>query len=303
MHVSECNRIVELASSTMMNSISVPNRLFIWVPRMRCSQCDPTFCSLVRRVVHARSVDRRNDDSPLRNMEVAVPPDQRPVNELRQLKESPLYSWATLDLASYAQRLAILFIGVSSLLAGPIAAQTFNPLKEPLPFVLSASTGSFLVVAVAGLRIYLGWKYVADRLMTAALEYEETGWYDGQIFVKPPEILARDRLLGTYEVRPVLSRLRITLQAAGLALVASAAVLTYVVSSTDVERSTMRTPTQVTAKGVIYSSKVSDLSQLAEDDELANEEALAMGSIPGYCGDRQLEALTNAQRVCDNFRK
>lgn len=32
--------------------------------------------------------------------------------------------------------------------------------------------------------------------------------YDGQVFVKPPEVLARDRLLGTYEVRPVLARLR-----------------------------------------------------------------------------------------------
>ena len=33
------------------------------------------------------------------------------------------------------------------------------------------------------------------------VEYEETGWYDGQVFVKPPEVLARDRLLGSYEVR------------------------------------------------------------------------------------------------------
>lgn len=32
--------------------------------------------------------------------------------------------------------------------------------------------------------------------------------YDGQVFVKPPEVLARDRLLGTYEVKPVLARLR-----------------------------------------------------------------------------------------------
>ena len=32
--------------------------------------------------------------------------------------------------------------------------------------------------------------------------------YDGQVFVKPPEVLTRDRLLGTYEVKPVLARLR-----------------------------------------------------------------------------------------------
>jgi hypothetical protein len=33
------------------------------------------------------------------------------------------------------------------------------------------------------------------------VDYEETGWYDGEVFVKPPEVLTRDRLLGMYEVR------------------------------------------------------------------------------------------------------
>lgn len=47
---------------------------------------------------------------------------------------------------------------------------------QPLEFFLSASTGSLLVVAVAALRIYLAWQYVGDRLLTASLEYEETGW-------------------------------------------------------------------------------------------------------------------------------
>lgn len=65
---------------------------------------------------------------------------------------------------------------------------------------MSAALGALLVVAVAVLRIYLGWAYVGGRLLSAAVEYEETGWYDGQLFVKPPEVLARDRLLGSYEV-------------------------------------------------------------------------------------------------------
>ena len=72
---------------------------------------------------------------------------------------------------------------------------------QPAEFFLSASLGSLTVVAVAVLRIYLGWSYVGDRLLSAAVAYEETGWYDGQLFVKPPEVLARDRLLGSYEVR------------------------------------------------------------------------------------------------------
>ena len=41
--------------------------------------------------------------------------------------------------------------------------------------------------------------------------YEETGWYDGQIWVKTPPVLLRDRLLGINSVKPTLSRLRATL--------------------------------------------------------------------------------------------
>jgi hypothetical protein len=116
------------------------------------------------------------DDGALRRLEAEVPLDQRPVNELAQLKASPLYSWGALDLPEYAKRLAALFAGTCALLAGPIAAQTFDPARQPAAFALAASLGGLLVVALAALRVYLGWKYVADRLMTATLEYEETGW-------------------------------------------------------------------------------------------------------------------------------
>lgn len=33
-----------------------------------------------------------------------------------------------------------------------------------------------------------GWSYVGDRLLSAVVPYEETGWYDGQLYVKPPEV-------------------------------------------------------------------------------------------------------------------
>lgn len=56
----------------------------------------------------------------------------------------------------------------------PIHTPSRSP--QPLEFFLSGSTGSLLVVAVASLRIFLAWKYVGDRLLTASLEYEETGW-------------------------------------------------------------------------------------------------------------------------------
>ena len=40
------------------------------------------------------------------------------------------------------------------------------------------------------------------------VEYEETGWYDGQRWVKPEDILSRDRLVGNFQMQPALDRVR-----------------------------------------------------------------------------------------------
>lgn len=143
--------------------------------------------------------------------------------------------------------------------------------------------------------------------MSVAVEYEETGWYDGQVFVKPPEVLTRDRLLGVYEVRPVIKRLRSTLLGSGGSLLLTALLLFgFIQADTDSDgmygRGAARTPRMVTADGVIYSAKVKDLSQLAADDELAAEEAAAMNGVPGYCGDRYMRAMAGGQ-YCDKFVK
>ncbi|MEB3174634.1 MAG: CGLD27 family protein, partial [Cyanobacteriota bacterium] len=39
----------------------------------------------------------------------------------------------------------------------------------------------------------------------------ESGWYDGQTWPKPPEVLVRDRLIVQYQVSPILRRLGVTL--------------------------------------------------------------------------------------------
>lgn len=46
-----------------------------------------------------------------------------------------------------------------------------------------------------------------------------------QTFIKPPEVLTRDRLLGTYEVKPTLARLKTTLLGIGAVLFLSGSVL------------------------------------------------------------------------------
>jgi hypothetical protein len=51
-----------------------------------------------------------------------------------------------------------------------------------------------LVVTVVYRVRVQGWSYVGDRLLSAVVPYEETGWYDGQMWVKPPEVNKHDSL-------------------------------------------------------------------------------------------------------------
>jgi len=148
--------------------------------------------------------------------ELGVPRDQRPVNELAALRETFLYDWAVEAWPGLLLRCWGAFGLVFALMAAPIANATFDPAAQPAQFVLSASAGSLVAVSALLLRTYLGWAYVGNRLLSAVIEYEETGWYDGQLFVKPPKVLARDRLLGAYEVKPALAKLKGLLGAAGV---------------------------------------------------------------------------------------
>ncbi len=186
-----------------------------------------------------------------------MPSEQRPSNELQELKSAQLYSWvrparsalsctasavnaaprracgrpahapflphashpcththatrwpdaqATLPLSSYVQRLVLVFGGFFALIGGPVAYQTFDPYDQvqalgvreeerswrgcqrvrtrpdggaawaprvdlcvvaaqPLEWGLSAAVGSLVVVTLLGVRIYLGWSYVQERLI------------------------------------------------------------------------------------------------------------------------------------------
>lgn len=138
-----------------------------------------------------------------------VPEEQQPLNEYEQLRESWLFRWATLGQWEYGRKLVWVWAW-GWLVAGPITAASFAPNRMPLRFALCGSAGAGLLVVLMLVRIYLGWSYVRDRLTQAKISYEESGWYDGQTWKKPSEVLTRDRLIASYEIRPILQRLQAT---------------------------------------------------------------------------------------------
>ncbi|XAR69253.1 hypothetical protein NMG60_11000769 [Bertholletia excelsa] len=153
----------------------------------------------------------RNGNTPPET-ECPVPVNQQPVNEYQALSTSFPFSWAAADVIEYSSRLAVTGAAFALFVGLPVSwFGSSVPNSDPLKPVLAAISSGLFVVTLAVLRMYLGWAYVGNRLLSATVEYEETGWYDGQVWVKTAEVLARDRLLGSFSVKPVLNRLKNTL--------------------------------------------------------------------------------------------
>jgi hypothetical protein len=81
-------------------------------------------------------------------------------------------------------------------------------LKQDPPRLIVAGAVSALVLPLFLLmRQWLGWTYVMKRLLSESVDYEESGWYDGQTWEKPLSWREQDLLVARHEVRPILGRL------------------------------------------------------------------------------------------------
>lgn len=138
-----------------------------------------------------------------------VPIEQQPLHEYEELKNSWFFGDSTLGSRGYLTRILWIW-GWSWLIAGPVSASSFPVEKHIFHFILCGTAIASLVVVLVLIRLYLGWFYIKDRLYSATVLYEESGWYDGQIWHKPREIIDRDRLIVAYEIKPILGRLQMT---------------------------------------------------------------------------------------------
>ena len=136
----------------------------------------------------------------------AVPQEQQPAQELKDLQAAPVFGWAQLPDEEFVSRFKYLFGAVWLFVSLPISSVSFPLDQAPMQAILAANFGTLAFLSVLSLRLYFGWSYVADRLTTDVGYYEQSGWYDGFLSVKPAEIRQRDQLLFEFEVEPALKR-------------------------------------------------------------------------------------------------
>ena len=148
-----------------------------------------------------------------------VPPEQRPLEEFRQLCQSWFFSWPTEQPSSLSRWLIsswVLMLPVCTL----VASGSWTLKQDPPRLVAAGAVAALVLPLLLLVRQWLGWTYVMQRLLRETVDYEESGWYDGQTGEKPLSWRERDLLVARHEVRPILGRLgRAMATAAGLMLV------------------------------------------------------------------------------------
>jgi hypothetical protein len=106
----------------------------------------------------------------------------------------------------------LLLLPLSSL----VASGSWVLRHHPAQLVLAGMVAAVALPMLLLVRQWLGWNYVHRRLVSERVEYEESGWYDGQVWEKPLAWRQQDLLVAQHQVQPVLRRLQ---QGAALAVI------------------------------------------------------------------------------------
>ena len=134
-----------------------------------------------------------------------VPKEQQPTNQFIELSRSIIFSWPKTKkslisiLIKFWIGAFILFLVISS---GSVYFKT-----SLLKYILISLFSSLSIPSLISIRLYLGWNHVFKRLTSETVEYEESGWYDGKIWIKPLVLKEKESLIALIEVKPILKNL------------------------------------------------------------------------------------------------
>jgi len=134
-----------------------------------------------------------------------VPREQQPTNEFIELSNSKIFSWPKtkksliLILIKFWLGAFVLFLVISS---GSVYFKT-----SLLKYILLSFFSSLSIPLLITIRLYLGWNHIFKRLTSEKVEYEESGWYDGQVWEKPLVLREKEILIASIEVKPILKNL------------------------------------------------------------------------------------------------
>ena len=134
-----------------------------------------------------------------------VPREQQPTNEFIELSKSTVFSWPKSKKSLIFVLIKFWIVTFFIFLLISSGSVYFN--SSILKYILLSLFSSLVIPLLISIRLYLGWNHVFKRLTSEKVEYEESGWYDGQVWMKPLVLKEKESLIASVEVRPILKNL------------------------------------------------------------------------------------------------
>ena len=133
-----------------------------------------------------------------------VPKEQQPTNEFIELSNSLIFS---LPKSNKNYSLALLTVWlICFMIFVIISSGSVHFSENNLRYILISFFSSLSVPLLISVRLLLGWNHIYKRLISEKVEYEESGWYDGQIWIKPIQLKEKESLIASIEVKPILKK-------------------------------------------------------------------------------------------------
>ena len=134
-----------------------------------------------------------------------VPKEQQPTNEFIELSKSNIFSWPKSKKSFSLILLKIWLVTFTIFIIISTGSVYFA--TSTLKYILLSFFSSLSIPFLLSIRLYLGWNHIFKRLTSEKVEYEESGWYDGQIWIKPVKLKEKESLIASLEVKPILKNL------------------------------------------------------------------------------------------------
>ena len=141
----------------------------------------------------------------MNNSKCPVPKEQQPTNEFLELSNSKIFA-----LAKSNRKFSMILISIwlAAFLIFLVISTGSNYFNTYLfKYIFLSLFGSLSIPLLITIRLLLGWSHIYKRLTSEVIEYEESGWYDGQIWIKPIELKEKESLIASIEVKPILKNI------------------------------------------------------------------------------------------------
>tara|TARA_Y100001968_G_scaffold139184_1_gene127313 strand:+ start:376 stop:870 length:495 start_codon:yes stop_codon:yes gene_type:complete len=135
-----------------------------------------------------------------------VPSNQIPIKEYEVLTESIFFKWPILGKKQFYKKLFYSWLIASPLII-TICSGSYELLNKPPKLFIAALVWSIILPLSLASRQLLSWNYIYKRLRSEKIEYEESGWYDGQTWEKTIEMREKDLLTAQHDIKPILNTL------------------------------------------------------------------------------------------------